>query len=204
MLLYCYYMLMVTCFTISIFFYKLSMSVRMISQLLFISILTEIAVELCKVFEFKYYLLYHIFTPIEYTYIALYFYYTVANVSFKRYSLFSILIFVLVCFVEIILNNNLENFPRFLSYMECFLVIILSITSLLFLEVDLLKPIYKVSDFWFAIAFLFFNSALFVVLFFNQEEDREVRRIFSIINQLANCFLYSLLSIGFLCLKKKI
>jgi hypothetical protein len=203
MLLYLYYMLMVISFTISIFFYKTSASVKMISQLLLVSIATEMIVEICKAKNYQYYLVYHLFTPIEYTYIVLYFYYSVSSSLFKKYCIASIICFIAICFVEIVLNSNLQNFPRFLSYIECFLIIVFSIVALLYIEVDPLKPIFKVADFWFAIAFLFFNSGLFIVLFFNHEEDKEIKQIFYIINRISNCLLYSLLSIGFLCLKRK-
>jgi hypothetical protein len=204
MLLYAYYMLMVSSFIISIFFYKSSREVRMISQLLFVSILTEMIVEVCKIRNYQYYLLYHFFTPIEYTYIALYFYYSVSNAQFKKFCLISIFLFVSICLLEIILNYNLQDFPRFLSYVECFLIIISSIVALLYIEVDPLKSIFKAPNFWFSIAFLFFNAALFLVLFFDHNEDAEIKHIFYVINRLSNCILYSLLAIGFLCLKKKI
>jgi len=193
---------MVICFAISMFYYMRSLSTKMITWLLFISILTEIIVEICKHTGRKYYILYHFFTPIEYLFIGLYFYHSVKNKTFKSFCLSSIIFFLLICTISIFLNYKLESFPRFISYLECFFLLILSTLSLLFLDPNTDKAIYKVSDFWFSIAFLLFNSSLFIVLFFNQN-DKVIKEIFSLINLSFNCLLYFLLIVGFLCLKTK-
>lgn len=194
---------MMLCFIISTFFYKEATSVKMISQLLLLSILTEAVVEVYKALNYEYYLIYHLFTPIEFCYIALYFYFSATNKNFKRTCITFIAIFTLISIIAILVSKNLGHFPRFLSYMECFFIIILAILALLQIEVHPDKSIYELSDFWFSIAFLFFNSALFIVLFFNHEADPEIKRIFGIINRVSNCVLYGLLSVGFLCLRKK-
>ena len=201
-LLYGYYMLMVIAFIISIS-YKLPDSAKILSILLFISIITELIVEACKAYDIRYYLLYQIFTPIEYVLISMYFYKAIFDFAFKRYVKISMIVFVSICATETAINSNALEFPRLLCYIECFLIILTAVVALLLIDVDSSRPIYKIGDFWFSIAFLFFNSALFIVLFFDQQQSLEIRAIFSIINKSANCLLYVLLSVGFLCLERK-
>lgn len=203
MLLHLYYTLMVISFTISLFFYRTAtIAVKMISQLLLASIVTEILVEICKQMHWGYFLLYRLFTPAEYTFIALYFYFSIHNKKFRVFCLSTIILFFFICMGDTIVNYNQEAFPRFVCYMECFLILIISTLTLLFLEPDIYKPIYKLSDFWFSIGFLFFFSGLFIVLFFDQS-DKEIKKVFTLINLFFNCLLYLLLSVGFLCLKTK-
>lgn len=201
-LLHLYYVLMMISFIISTFFYTRSRAVKMIFYLLLSSVTVEAIVEVCKLLRCKYYILYHFFTPLEYTLIALYFYFAVNNKTFKIYNLCTIVLFLAICTVSISINYRLESFPRVISYLECFLIIILSVLALLLLDIDPHKPVYRISDFWFANAFLFFNAGLFIVLFFDQGQ-KEIQQLFRVINQSFNCLFYILLSIGFLCLKIK-
>lgn len=203
MLLHLYYTLMVISFTISLFFYRSSTTaVKMISKLLLISIFTEALVEICKQLGWGYFILYRLFTPLEYTFIALYFYFSIQHNKFRIFCLATIILFLFICIGDIIVNHDENGFPRFVSYLECFLVIIIATLTLLFLEPDIYKPIHKLADFWFSIAFLFFFSGLFIVLFFDQS-DVEIKKVFNLINLFFNCLLYLLLSVGFLCLKVK-
>lgn len=202
-MLYIYYMLMMTSFIISIVNYRNHKAVAPLFFLLLASVCTEAIVELYKYLNFTHYIIYHVFTPLEFALICLFYYKSTSQKLMQLFILASVLIFTLVCLIAILSNYKLEEYPRFIGYLECFLVIIISLLHLFLLNPDSDESVYRLPDFWISFSFLVFNSGLFIILFFDQSSNPELKKVFIFINHLFNCLLYILLSIGLLCYKKK-
>lgn len=202
-MLYIYYMLMMTSFIISIVNYKNHKAVQALFVLLLASVCTEIIVEFCKYYKITYYVIYHFFTPIEFALICLFFYRSSYQKLLRYFIILLSIVFTTICLISIWSDYKLEEFPRFIGYLECFFVIIISVLHLFILSPDSDVSVYRLPDFWISFAFLIFNSGLFIILFFDQSKNPQLKQVFIFINHLFNCLLYALLTIGLLCYKKK-
>lgn len=204
-LLYPYYLLMSISFGISIFCVKGSNK----NIFLFLLLLASVAVEaVVRLFEYQnqnHFILYHFFTPVEYTLINLYFFYSIRLRIIRKIILLSIVLFWIFS-IYTFTNTSLLNFPSIANSIESFVLIVSSTLALLTLEPGKEKSIYSVPEFWISLAVLFYFTGTF---FFNGAYNylkshnlKVARDNFTIINSVFNYLFYVLISYGLICYYK--
>lgn len=176
--------------------------------LLFLSVVTEIVVDVFKAGNRAYHVIYHWYIPVEYALMALFFAQQNIAGAVKRAVLISIPVFV---FVSAFISGFIIRPPQFPSVqfnIEGLLLITISVYTLFTIEVNGLKPFYTFSIFWICSGIILFHAGLFL---FNgaynyllSSETEEARYLHTLINTNLQYLLYLLWIIGFLCpLRKK-
>lgn len=206
---YIYYCFLVACFAISLFNYKNDKGLKLISLLLFLSVVTEALVEIFKhwnINKSNHYILYHLFTPIEYTLVAGYYYLNIHSIVIKRALIVSILFF---CIISALISFNfllIGNYPSLNNQINYVLIIASSVVALLQINPNTDEKITHKAIFWIALGFVIYCTGIF---FFNslynylkQKNPLIAKNTFHLINSIFNDILYTLISIGFICSRK--
>lgn len=178
-----------------------------LSVLLSLSIITEITVDNLKSFGKDHRLIYHVYIPIEYFLLALFFSKQNIIKHAKNAILISIPIFVLISLFISIFVIAPPQFPGLQFNIEGLFLIVVSLFILLTVELDSLKPFYQFSIFWICSGVILFHAGLFL---FNgaynyllSNETREAKRLHILINTTLQYLLYLFWIIGFLCPQHK-
>lgn len=204
--LYIYFFLLFVCLIASALYYKNDRSLLYILLLLFFSIITEVGGIICQHNKTNYYPLYHIFTPIEYSLIALFFCTNNNSITLKKLIYYSIPMFVIFSIVCSIFFIPLNNYPGFQYNIEGILVIAWSLTSLFSSRPDYKTSFYSHVLFWIASGFFIFHSGIFfingVFNYFFMGKNNLLTSIHTIINTIFNYILYIFILIGILCSRK--
>lgn len=204
-----YLSLLFSSFIISIVTKKHHPSFKIFPYLLGFSLLTEIVVSiLYYVFhhgESSFYTIYHIYVPIEYAFLAYFFYLVHAKKSLKNIIFFSIPIFTVLSIFFSISREYFHKYPGINANLEALLLIIWSMYTLLTLEPDenFAIPLLQLPLFWICTGILGFELGMFMyngAVNFILEEYPEVKNILNYtITKSLNYYLYISFSIGFLC-----
>lgn len=204
--LYIYFALLLTCLVSVALYYKKNKSLIYILLLLIFSILTEVGGLICQYFQRNYYPLYHLFTPIEYSLIANFFYLNHNSITFKKLIFYSIPIFIIFSILCSTFFIPLNNYPGFQYNIEGILVITWSLTSLFKLSPKNTTPLYSHTLFWIASGFFIFHTGIFfingVFNYFFMEKNDILTHIHTIINVAFNYILYIFILVGILCSRK--
>ena len=206
---YIYYCFLVACFIISLFNYKNDKGLNLISLLLFLSVFTELLVEIFKYWHINksnHYILYHLFTPIEYCLVAGYYYCNIKNNLIKKIIVISIILF---CIVSALISFNIlptGNYPSLNNQINYVLIIGFSIITLLQINPNTEEKLLFKAVFWIALGFTIYCTGIFffnsLYNYLNQKNPLVAKGTFNLINSIFNDILYTLISIGFICSRK--
>jgi hypothetical protein len=203
-----YYFFMSAAFTCSCFLLRKEKGFTPLSLLLFLSIITEIVVDILRVRHIERFIVYHIYIPVEYSLMALFFARQNIVPVAKRAILFSVPAFVIVSCILSAAIIQPPNFPSVQFNLEGVFLILTSVYILFTIEVDSLQPFYTFPIFWICSGIILFHAGLFL---FNGaynylliQETEEAKYLHTLINTNLQYLLYLFWIIGFLCpLRKK-
>lgn len=206
---YIYYSFLVTCFLISLFNFKNDKGLKLICILLFFSVVTDglaISFKLWNINKSNHYILYHFFTPLEYSLLAGYYYLNTHNFFVKKMLLTSIVTFIIISTIISYKFIETGKYPSLNNQICYVLIICFSILTLLNLEPQGKEKLRYKALFWIAIGFTIYCTGVF---FFNslynylkQHYPVVAKDTFNLINSIFNDVLYTLISIGLICSKK--
>ncbi len=191
-----YYILLVTCFFLSLVVYKQRKwrGVIFLVVLLLFGIIIEIAVDILKYYRINHRILYHIYIPIEFTLVALVFSFSNQKQYVKRFILYSIPFFILLslfisfCFVSVL------DFPGLQFNIEGVMLIMLSLISLFSIEVREGVRIGNHPIFWFSVGLLIFHSGLFFLNglynYYSNIDKQAAMKLNRLLNGSLNILLY--------------
>ncbi len=199
MLVYLYYFFMVVCFITSLFYLR-HKKIKILSSLLFLSIATEMGVEVMSAKGFNYFILYHFFTITEYALITLLLRDSMRIHPIRKVMLYSIFIFAAFSLFISFRVQEFRQFPTIGNSIEGLLVITWCILALWFIDANYNTTIFQRPDFWFIVSFLVYFSGTIafngIYNYLLRDKTATARNLFSIINSFCNYLLYILLIIG--------
>lgn len=187
---------------LSIFCYKKDKALRVFPYLLSIALLSDIGTTILNHFKINYFILYHIYLPIEYTLLSLYFYFTIRNGVVKRAILYSIPLFIILSILFTLKIVVISKYPNFQTNIECLLLIIWATITIFTIEVKEDVSIVALPVFWISVGVLTYQCGVFPFtgVFNSLFEPKHVLfdklRPYQIV---LNYILYIFYSIAFLC-----
>lgn len=197
-LIYIYYGLMLICFSVSLFYFN-NKRIKLLTVLLFFSILTEVLVEYTGK-EGNHFYLYQVFSLIEYTIVTILIRYDIHTGWIRKLILFSIPLFLILSgfiFLEI---QMISEYPSIVGTIENSLLSIWALIGLFSIDPKETTPILKRMSFWFCLAFLIYYSGTIAVNgaynYLLKNKSQEAKLLYSVINSIFNYLLYGLITIG--------
>jgi hypothetical protein len=214
-LAYIYYLSLFACFCISIWaWYRQNKEAKTIAIYLFIAIITEIIVYLIiespgedtgKLRRLPY----HIYIPIEYVILSLFFYKNNTSKPLRKAVFISIVVFLtvsaLISYTDIAKTNppytaaNEFPFPDLNYNIEGVLLIVFSVITLFSAEVDEQTVISKKLYFWICLGLMIYHTGVFII---NPSYNDLIKipiadtTLATVINNVLNVTMYFLFSIG--------
>ena len=149
----------------------------------------------------KIYILFSIFTVLEFSFFCLFYYYIVPNNKTKRYIFPLWLCFILFSFIDFFYVNRMNGFDSFTSGLQTLLIIGMCIYYLFFqIKGSNNLYIYSTSNFWIIITFLIYLSGTFFLYIMAETmiKDKAFRIQYIYINSIFNILKNVLLSIALL------
>ncbi|NSL86827.1 hypothetical protein [Chitinophaga solisilvae] len=202
--IYGYYVMLVTCFAISLFNLQYK-QVKLLAVLLGISILSEILVELIGKRGSHFYIVYHFFVVLEYSLITVILRMGIRDPRWRLLMWISIFVFGAISLVYSFGFGGWRNFPGINITIESFLVICWCLLSFFSITPNSEASIFRHPDFWLTLAFFFyFAGSMCVNGFYNlllASDAASAKRLFAILNSLSNYLLYIMLIKSILCFR---
>ncbi|MEO6845504.1 MAG: hypothetical protein ABI184_10035 [Ginsengibacter sp.] len=196
-----YYIIMAICFFISLFYLQ-HKKIKILSLLLFLSIITELGVEVLNAQGHNYFILYHFFTIAEYSLITLLLRDGIPIRFIRKIMLYSIFIFGILSLLISLFLQRFDQFPAISNSIEGLLIITWSILALWYIDASENITIFQQPGFWFALSFLIYYAGTIafngIYNYLLHDKTETARRLFAIINSFGNYLLYLLLIIGIL------
>lgn len=200
-----YLFLLGVSFALSLWCVKNDKTFWLLSTLLGLSILTELAVYFMYfVLEWKpqFFAVYHIYIPLEYTLLSYFLTQYISSTAAKRLIFISIPIFIIGSLSITILTGPFI-FPGSNLNAEGILIIVWTMVALFSIKPISDTPIFRLPIFWISVGLLVYYAGGF---FFNftyqylQETESALARVLNgIINKGLNYILYTFMIIAFLC-----
>jgi hypothetical protein len=203
---YVYMFFLVTCFIISLFNYNNERGLKIISLLLFFSVLTDgtaIAIKLLKINNSNHYILYHFFTPLWFTMVMYYYTRHIGNAAIKKGFYITVVIFCLLSAAISLKLVVVSKYPSLNNQIFYVLIIIASVITMLNINPFEDKKLFAKAVFWVTLGFTIYCSGIFtfnsLYNYLKQKNPLLARDTFNLINSIFNDILYTLISIGFIC-----
>ncbi len=175
---------------------------RVIFYYILYCILNEsISVYLQTIQSQKIYILFSIFTVLEFSFFCLFYYYILPNNKAKKYIFPLWLCFILFSFIDFFYINGMTGFDSFTSGLQTLLIIGMCIYYLFFqIKGSNNLYIYSTSNFWIIITFLIYLSGTFFLYIMAETmiKDKAFRIQYIYINSIFNILKNVLLSIALL------
>lgn len=194
--LYCiYFSLLIINFFASFFFLKATV-IKLLSVLLFISLVTEIFAAFSN---FENFLFYSLFTPVEYILVSLILTRHLKSRTVNKLVIASIILFTVLCLFSIQVNKT-DVYPSSITSVEDLLTTIWCLICFFYIEPLEDISITKRPIFWITLGFFIYNlgtigvNAIYNTWITNQRDIANY--IHKIINVSFNILLYILLAIG--------
>lgn len=198
--------MMAICLIISIFSYKNERSLYVFPYLLSVSLLAELSTLLLLKLKLEYNIIYHFYIPLEYCLWSFYFYLVIKNSILKRIILYSIPTFVIISVVFSLEVVQIQKYPNFQTNIEGILLIIWATYTIFNIEVKANLNIARLPVFWICVAALVYNCGIFSYIgaynYICESRPGLTNDLKFYILNLLNYFLYTLLSIAFICSQK--
>lgn len=151
--------------------------------------------------------IYNFFSVVEFTFYFLFFYFQLRGDNTKRTVLATVYVYPIVALVNIIFfqGNNSQGLHTYTVMLGAILIVVFCMTYFYqVLRFPEMASLVRVPAFWIIAGLLFFYACTFVTVSLTNYfiELRYYSGILDSIMQLANVFLYILISIGLLCTLK--
>lgn len=147
----------------------------------------------------NFYILFSVFTIVEYTFFCYFFYLVLPKTSFRQFIPLIWLGFVLFAIIDFFFINDMHSFDSFTSGIESLIIIILCIYYF-FQQIKDSNTllIYSTFNFWVIISFLIYSSGTFLlyVVTDSLKEDEHFLRLYFVINIAFNVLKNVLLSVA--------
>jgi hypothetical protein len=188
--------------------HKSDRSLQIFPFLLFIGNLIEAFVIVIKTWSPVYPILYHVYIPLEYSFLAYFFSLNIPNEKVQKgilitIPLFVIYSFLLTCFFY---SFKLNQHPSIQFNTEGILLIVFTLVSFFTSKEWRQIPIYKSHLFWFNSGLLIFYSGNFLLMalynYFKEDNIAAASFLWTAINTSLNIALYIFFIFGFLCLRQ--
>ncbi len=198
-----YHSLIFSALILALYSYRKTGENIYVASLLIITLITELLAEVLIKLQFEFVWAYHIYTPLNYTFLALHFHQHIKNEKVKKAIIYSIVGFCLFCLGMSALFYRFKEFPGLCITVDGCLIILICIYYLFNINPDSEQEFFKRSEVWIAVGLLFFfgGTSLFNGVYtalFNMDKDKAIR-LFSMINKPLNIFLYLCFNIAMLC-----
>ena len=198
-----YHSLIFSAFLLALYSYRKTRENIYMVLLLVLTLATELLAEVLISYKLEFVWAYHIYTPINYTFLALHFHQHIKSIQVKKIIIFSIIGFCLFCLIMSSFFYKFKEFPGLCITVDGFLVIIICIYYLFNINPGSEKRFFKSSEVWIAVGLLFFfgGTSFFNGVYtalFNMDKAKAIQ-LFSIINKPLNIFLYLCFNIAMLC-----
>ncbi|HEY9257886.1 hypothetical protein [Chitinophaga sp.] len=201
---YAYYVLLVTCFIISLFHLQFR-EVKILSVLLGISIITEVIVELIGTEGLGFFIVYHFFVVLEYSLITIILRSGIKDYRWRLLMGVSIFVFGIVSLFYSFVLGGWHAFPGINITIESFLVICWCLLSFFSITPESEDSIFRHPVFWITLAFfIYFAASVSVNAFYNlllENDTTRARHFFAVLNSLSNYLLYIMLIKGVVCFR---
>jgi hypothetical protein len=201
-----YFCFLLISFILSVFCYKNEKSLYVFPFLIAAALIAEFFSLFFFKLKLDYNIVYHIYLPIEYSLLALYFYLNINKKTIKKIILISIPLFIIISLFFSLEIVSIQKFPNFQTNIEGLLLIIWATINIFSIEIKANLNIAKLPVFWICVAVLVYNCGIFSYIgVYNYIcESRPSLTLdlkFYILN-LLNYIFYTLISIAFLCSQK--
>lgn len=198
-----YFIFMLICFLLSLVASKKRDKTLVVFPIvIFISILTEFLVIKLNSRHLNYNFIYHIYVPIEYVLLSLYFVFNTKSTSTKKIIIYSIPVYLILCLI-LSLQTSFQKHPGIQINLEGLLLITWSVITLFSIEVKINTVITSLSIFWICVALLIYHSGIFTFTgIYNYIIEKKTllgSKLSFFIIQMSNYLLYICLSIAFIC-----
>lgn len=175
-----------------------------LSLVLIATLLTELYSTYALFLNKKFGIVYHLFCPVEYTCLCLYYIKACTSPKFKTLAKYSIPVFITFSLCVSYFLYHFKLTPSLNINLEGMLIFILYTHLLFNIKVPFDIDIYQHPDFWIAVGMLFFFGGVFVFLglypmLFNID-FKATMHLFGLITRPLNIVFYSCLSLAFIFL----
>lgn len=147
--------------------------------------------------------LYHAFQPVEYGLFAMYFFYTLRQPVVRELIQFSIALMVVFSIVNALFYQSIWSQNSYSFMLEAALLLVWSVLYFFQLYTKFTpQKLWELPEFWVSTGILFFYAGSFFQMGIHRyiiQVDKELAKQLFVINHLLNIFLYSLITVGFLC-----
>lgn len=146
------------------------------------------------------YLPYHIYIPIEYGLLTLFFMAQINKSILEKIGVISIFTFIFFSIITSHFYTGWAKFPGLILNVEGFLLIIWSLVIMFSVKPDLELPFHKLPIFWICLSVILYHSGTFVMngLFNTLKENHILFKSLRIINQSLNIIMYLMILLAFL------
>ena len=199
-----YLFLLISSWFISIWCKKNDPAIRIFPWLLSVSLLTELIVNiLYHVYHTEYNFIYHIYLPIDYCFLAIYFIKTNNKKWIKHLILVSILLYAILSVFISYSVTPLNQHPGLSFNIEGALLITWSILTLFSVDVNPAVSISKQPVFWICFGLLLFHAGIFffnfVYAYIDTHKSDMANELHQLVIKNLNYCLYIFFSVAFLC-----
>lgn len=187
---------------LSIFSHKKDKALYVFPFLLSAALLADVGATVLNHFNINYFILYHIYLPIEYISLSIYFYLTIRNVIIKKIILYSIPLFVLLSILFSLEVVVVSKYPNFQTNIECLLLIVWATIAIFTIEVKEDISILLLPVFWICVGILIYQCGVFTftgLLNYLMKSRSDLYERLKNYHIVFNCIIYSLYSIAFIC-----
>lgn len=197
-----YLTLILISLVLSIFSYKKDKALYLFPFLLSAALLSDLGATVLKHYGINFFFLYHIYLPLEYGFLAYYFYLTINKSFVKKIILYSIPLFTILSVVFSFTIVGIKEYPNWQTLIECILLIIWVVIALFPIETKEGTSILTAPMFWICIGVLIYQCGIFTYTgMFNYLFKSKIE----LLNKLRpyqigfNYILYLSYSIAFIC-----
>ncbi|MEN9571025.1 MAG: hypothetical protein RL172_2256 [Bacteroidota bacterium] len=207
--IYIYLTFLTTAFIVSLFNYKNDKGLKLITILLLLSVITDFTALIFKIAHINnanHFVLYHLFTPVEFILIGRYYYVNAYKPVIKKVIVSSVIMFFVFSIIVSSFVIPITKYPSLNNQVGYLLLTCISVLILFDLDPESNVPLHQKALFWIATGFTIYCTGIFFFnSLYNYLKDKNpnlAREKFNLINSIFNNTLYTLISMGFLCSKK--
>ncbi len=204
MTLVIYYCTVLVCFIFSLVVFKYNKGFKVLPWLMGITVVVEVITGiLANIYVINPFGFYHFFLPVAACLFVYFFYSINSNTTIRKILLVALSAYIITSLCLTFFFYRLTDFPGLQINLLGFILISISVYTLLTLEPIYNIPIYKHPVAWICLGIIvfytgtFFLNGIYNYLVVTKSGNRII--IHSIINNGLNCFMYSCFIVGLLC-----
>lgn len=200
-----YLLLLVSCCYLSISTHLSNPALKIFRSIFTIALLVEITVTVITIYkpQFPIFAIYHLYIPIEYCLLTLFFYKNIDQIHVRKLAQYSIAGFIILSLFLSQFYIGWTNFPGLNLNLEGILLCSWAVIVLFSVKPHLDLPIFRLPIFWICLAIIIYHSGTFVMngLFnvLRQSRYELFQSLREVVSKNINNLLYIMFIIAFLC-----